>query len=673
MMLDPRRFQNINAKFANAARFLVSKPSAHLENTSRLASRKPSYAKLKQFQEYREQLGLICTDLIQVLQVEGGYNVFPSVLEEEVRQLTQKVKSQKFRLAVVGEFSRGKSTFLNALLGEELQPVRTMPCSGALTVLKYGTEKRVVCHYKNGTQSVIPFDQYQQLASIPKEAAVGKRGFELPESSIAEIVLEHPGLELCRHGVEIVDSPGLNENSVRTAVTERLLQDADAAIFLTSAQHPLTQKEQDLLQNLKHLLQKGDSEVPVNNLFVLVNFMDMLRLPQDKSDVMERVKNIMRDPEVPLINDNNRVHFISAQAALDAILKKTTNEHSEPFEKFVNVLETFLVEERGRITLEQEVTSVQRFVSVTHNSLKQISNAFEGNLRLSTAEQHKTLERISAISGFDIKIQKLSENLLEESKIEINSSWKQWQCGLKTRLSKKSERWAIYQQDKEEVIKDYIEQFNKDISKDADKWLKENILKSIVEPKLDKLDSEIAKKLAMVKNALKSVDHSIDTSLYEQFELLSIAPIEFQSKFISGKRTTAFFKSVAVIANMLVVGLITRAIIDWFSGQDAEAKRYELKKQVIEKGVAQFAESSDKIVEKLIEDIKRAFDDRTEKFHRDANSSISILCNLLEQQKSIVKGKLEQKEVGTAIVRQKDLQIQAIKTALSRLTKTALS
>ncbi|PZO49435.1 MAG: hypothetical protein DCF15_16890 [Phormidesmis priestleyi] len=96
---------------------------------------------------------------MRVLQVEGENNIFPSVLIEEVRQLAQRVQSQKFRLAVVGEFSQGKSTFLNALLGEELQPVRAIPCSGTLTVLKYGAEKRVICHYKDGTQSVIPFDQ----------------------------------------------------------------------------------------------------------------------------------------------------------------------------------------------------------------------------------------------------------------------------------------------------------------------------------------------------------------------------------------------------------------------------------------------------------------------------------------------------------------------------------
>lgn len=408
-MLDPQHLQNISAKFTSAARFFSSKPSGHLKRTSRpestaqSANRKPSYAKLEQFQAYQEQLASLCTDLIQVLQVEKGYSIFPSVLEKDVRQLALKVRSQTFRLAVVGEFSRGKSTFLNALLGEELQPVRAIPCSGTLTVLKYGSEKRVVCHYKDGTQAEIPFDQYQKLASIPKEAASGNHEFELPESDIAEIVLEHPGLELCRHHVEIVDSPGLNEHADRTAITERLLKDTDAAIFLTSAQHQLTQNEQNLLQNLKHRLQQGNSEAPTDNLFVLVNFMDMMRSSEDKEDVVRRVKNTICNQASPLVNSENRVHFISAQSALDAILAQTINEHSEPFSEFVSTLETFLVEERGEIALRKEITNVQRFVSVAYNSIQQVSDVLEGHLRLSKTDQYKTLERISEIGGFDLK------------------------------------------------------------------------------------------------------------------------------------------------------------------------------------------------------------------------------------------------------------------------------
>ncbi len=323
-LLDPQRFQKLDAAIVKAASSLSSKFLAQAKNSPHSASDKLSYAKLEKFQGYQEQLSQICTDLLQVLQVEEGYDIFPSVLEDEVRSLTQKMQSQKFRIAIVGEFSQGKSTFLNALLGEELQPVRAIPCSGTLTVLKYGAEKRVICHYKDGSQAVIPFDQYQQKASIPEDAALGNLELELAESNIAEIVLEHPGLALCRHHVEIVDSPGLNEHPDRTAVTERLLRDTDAAIFLANAQRPMTKGERDLLQSLKQRLQKEDPDAPADNLFVLINFMDLLRSPEDTAQVETLVKNVVRNPAAPLVSGDNRVHFVSARfARLCCVNQKT--------------------------------------------------------------------------------------------------------------------------------------------------------------------------------------------------------------------------------------------------------------------------------------------------------------------------------------------------------------
>ncbi len=670
-MLDPQRFSKFDAAINKATSFLSSKLLAQPTNTSDMKGYKPSYAKLEKFQGYREQLASICADLIQMLQVEKGNRIFPSVLEDDVRQLTQQIKSQKFRLAIVGEFSRGKSTLLNALLGEEVQPVRTVPCSGTLAVLKHGAKKRVVCHYKDGTQSVIPFDQYQQHASIPKESALGKRGFAPEKSNIVEIVLEHPGLELCRHHVEIVDSPGLNDHPDRTDVTERLMQNADAALFLTHSQQLLNKNEQNLLQDLKYHLQKKVSEAPADNLFVIVNHMDVLRSPEDKADVVERTKNIVRDPAAPLVKDDNRVHFISAQVALEGILQKTTNEHSESFSKFMNALETFLVEERGELVLRKEIANVQRLILATHNGIKQTADALEGNLNSSTEKQHQTLEGVSAISGLDVGIQNLSKDLLDEMEADIHRSWRRWQSRLEDRLSQASYRWTTSQKDEEEIIKDYIEQFNKDISKDVDKQLRDT-LRDVVEPGLNKLDSSISEKLAVVGSILKSVDHSVNSSSHEQLSLLSVELTEFQSTFVSRQGTATFFKSVAAIANMLVIGLITRAIVDFISGESAETRRHKLRKQVIEKCLTQFSEKYDEIVERLIKEIRKAFEERTDKFHREADSAISILCNLLEQQENAVERKSEQKEIGTSLMRQKTLQVQAIETALGRLTKTAL-
>ena len=691
-LLDPQRFQNIDAAIVNAASFLSSKFLPKPEPTASLAMQKPSYAKLEKFQGYQEQLSQICTDLIQVLQVEGDYNIFPSVLENEVRSLAQKLQSQKFRLAIVGEFSQGKSTFLNALLGEELQPVRAIPCSGTLTVLKYGTEKRVVCHYKDGTQAIIPFAQYQQQASIPEEAALGNRELELAESNIVEIVLEHPGLELCRHHVEIVDSPGLNEHPDRTAVTERLLKGADAAIFLANAQRPMTQGERELLRRLKQRLQENP-DAPASNLFVLVNFMDLLRSHQDASQVKTLVKNVVRNPAAPLVSNDNRVHFVSARSALEATLTQTTNEHSQPFQGFVSALETFLVEERGELTLKKGITDVQRFVLGIQDGFERMTNILAGDLNLSETKQRKILEQIGEIGGFDVKIQALKESLIEETLSEVSDSWDKWTEEANIRLWTKSVQWTTKHENKKRMVRDYAEQFVQDVSEDLDRWLKEVVMQTILKPKVESLEYEIIQNLAAIQHDFQSIDNDTGASIQKQFELSGLG---VNLKFVSRLNpnavgdATGFWGDLGLRGSgmaaasalafagfglwpILLTGGVAGTIVSLIFGKDAEEMKEELKVEAFNKGIDKFVESSDEILTKLVENIESAFDKKAQDFHRAASASISILSNLLKQQESILQETLTQKEAQSVLIQQKNLQLQAIETALNNLTKTALS
>jgi hypothetical protein len=116
---------------------------------------------------YRKQLDNCCDQLFQIIQDCTNGSFLPHTLIEELGKVSQKIQFQGFGLAVLGELSQGKSTLLNALLGEEIQPVREISCSGMVTVLKYGTEKRVIC-YKDGREEEIPLTASILLKKISK-------------------------------------------------------------------------------------------------------------------------------------------------------------------------------------------------------------------------------------------------------------------------------------------------------------------------------------------------------------------------------------------------------------------------------------------------------------------------------------------------------------------------
>ncbi len=125
----------------------------------------------------------------------------PHTLVEDVEKVSHKLQSQRFRIAIVGEFNRGKSTLVNALVGEKIQPIRAIACNGTVTVLKSGSQKRIICHFKDGRKEEVSFEEYQDKVTLSKEAARNHLSEELARCEIEEIIFEHPNLELCQNGV----------------------------------------------------------------------------------------------------------------------------------------------------------------------------------------------------------------------------------------------------------------------------------------------------------------------------------------------------------------------------------------------------------------------------------------------------------------------------------------
>ena len=697
-LIDPQRFQSIDPAIVKAASFIRSKffenvqPSA--VNLQKMANRKLSYEKLEKFQGYQNRLGDICTELEKVVQSEGDYDLFPTVLSEEVRKLSESVRSQRFRIAVVGEFSQGKSTFLNALLGEELQPVRAIPCSGTLTTLKYGPKRRAVCHYKDGTQQVIPFEQYQQQASIPEEAALGNRTVGLAESDIAEIVLEHPGLELCKHHVEIVDSPGLNEHPERTAVTEKLLEETDAVIFLANAQRPLTQGERELLQSIKARLSRNKPDAPAENLFVLVNFMDLLRSPRDKEQIQVLFKNFLLKDTDSLVKDSSRIHFISAQSALDATLTRQNNEYLNAFRRFVKDLEIFLAEERGVLSLRKHVSRVRSSISSIQNGFLQTTQLVKGEINVSENECQNILNKIGEVSGIDVRIRDLSYALFDKSLGDIEESWKEWLENIDEKLLAKTADWKTQHEDKAWILKDYAEQFVQDISRELDEWLQEGVAQTILRPRTEQLSNEIEKSLSTIQYDLETIDRNAGSELSRQFELSEMGiGLGFSSKLDANAvddPTSSFGKlglkgSGGIVAAgalafagfslfpVLIAGGVAGTVTNWLFGKDLEDVKMDLKIQVHEKGAERFSEASDEIIEQLVNRLESIFEQKYALFHKAVDSSLSILCCLLEQQKGISRESIDRKNAVLKKIEQRQIDIVDIEDNVRLLQTEALA
>jgi len=157
LLLDPARFQFLDSLFVRAASYIIAHLPAKPKQQRNQQHSVSSYQELQKFQESSQKLNKVCGKVYAIFQDESDRAILSPNLIAEIAKISRKLESQRFRLAVIGAFSKGKSTLLNALLGEEIQPVQDIPRSGTLTVLKYSWQQRGIRYFQDFTKSLEQF------------------------------------------------------------------------------------------------------------------------------------------------------------------------------------------------------------------------------------------------------------------------------------------------------------------------------------------------------------------------------------------------------------------------------------------------------------------------------------------------------------------------------------
>jgi len=140
-------------------------------------------------------------------------------------------------VAVLGQFKAGKSSFLNALIGDAVVPVDVLPSTAVVTRIGYGPKEKVTVHGLAGEPFDIPLSRLAEF--------VTERGNPANEKRVAVVDVELPALAPYE-GVRFVDTPGLGSVFAHnTRVSKEWMPRVGAALVAVSVNHPLS--EDDLL------------------------------------------------------------------------------------------------------------------------------------------------------------------------------------------------------------------------------------------------------------------------------------------------------------------------------------------------------------------------------------------------------------------------------------------
>jgi small GTP-binding protein len=179
---------------------------------------------------------------------------------EVVRELFARLAEDRFNIAMVGRFSRGKTSLMNAILATDLLPVGVVPVTSVITLVSYGSEAKAVLHYQH-TRLFLDVPIRNLAEHITERGNPGNaRGI-----SVAEVQVP---AEFLRRGFTFVDTPGLG-SAIRanTRTTEAFLPEADAIVLVTSHDSPLSEEEARIMAAAR------DAGRP---LFVVLNKQDMV-------------------------------------------------------------------------------------------------------------------------------------------------------------------------------------------------------------------------------------------------------------------------------------------------------------------------------------------------------------------------------------------------------------
>ena len=296
-------------------------------------------------------------------------------LEEHARTLQdrrQHMEERVFKVGIMGEFKRGKSTVINALLGKKIVPADILPCTATPNYIRWDSAPRAEVHFIDGTVKEVSVDQLEHyVTKITTES-------EEMAATVSHSVVFYP-CGFCQNGVEIVDTPGLNDDERMTRISEEIVPTLDAIIMVLAPDSPFSESEANFVRN--KVFTSDLSRI----IFVLnkIDNIDEEDRPRILAAIREKIEKSVLEKTAAIYGENSseyedaknkiggiRLFGISARTALRARVKgddAMLQESGMP--RFEAALAYLLTEERGLLQLLMPLNTVVSIVTEAKNAI----------------------------------------------------------------------------------------------------------------------------------------------------------------------------------------------------------------------------------------------------------------------------------------------------------------
>lgn len=226
-------------------------------------------------------------------------------LKQSVITMCDRVVQGDYRIAVFGPFNYGKSTLLNAILGEKALPIDLIPTTGAAITVCYGAELQTRITLKTG--QVITEDG---TAVLKRYAILDDQRRMREDVAAVAVHCPHPFLQA---GVELLDLPGTDDRQEQNDLVQDQLLTADLVVQMLDGRKLMTLGEREHLRDW--LLDRG-----MKTVMFVVNFLNLMP-PEDQKQVSHRLRFVAESFRTDLPAGVSNLYRVDALPALRARLK----------------------------------------------------------------------------------------------------------------------------------------------------------------------------------------------------------------------------------------------------------------------------------------------------------------------------------------------------------------
>jgi len=318
------------------------------------------------------------------------------------------------RVAALGQFKRGKSTLLNALLGARVLPTGVTPVTALSTFIGAGDSTRLTIAFRGGKKATVTAIASEVPGVL--ERYVSETQNPHNRLGVASVAVEVRS-DFLDEGIVLVDTPGVGSTFLHnTRAAEAVLSECDAALFVLSADPPITETEVNYLDKVRKL---------IPSVFFVLNKVDLLDAAE-KNTAGRFLAGVLAERRPT--DSPDRIFALSAKQALQA---KLTNDagalEASGLPRLEQLLAGELAREKRAILL---ATGRLRLISLVGELLFQSELERKALLTPEEELKRKAATFEASVANFEAERQRLSDllsidckRLLKELDAETDRVW----------------------------------------------------------------------------------------------------------------------------------------------------------------------------------------------------------------------------------------------------------